>query len=118
MIMTREEFMMEASLKLLSSIDVEDIPRIVKRLTIGLFGTEEVKNNKDVPLFEVLRYVNPKYVRWFKEGFEEKQLNTVEDLIKFSPRDCLKFRNIGNKGLEDLNRVLIKRYGVENWLYI
>ena len=116
--MTKEEFMMEAALRLLSlnRYTASRIAQEVKELTGRLFNDVDTKSYEFVPLSEVLEHVDNRYSSWFESGFNYEGLSTIGDLLKYPPKSCLKFKNIGRKGVRDLDRVLMEKYGIEDWL--
>ena len=111
--MTKEEFMMEAALRLLSVCEIKDIPKLVKELTKELFDEEESKENEDTPLSEVLEFIDSRFFNSFEKAFEYAHLNTIGDLIKLPHKKILSFDGIGKKGLSNLEDILIEKYGIE-----
>ena len=113
--MTKEDFMVEAALRLLSVCDVKDIPKLVKELTKELFDEEELKKNEneDTSLSEVLEFVDRRFYKSLEKVFECEHLNTIGDLVKFPRRKILSFDGVGKKCLYDLEYVLMNRYGID-----
>lgn len=116
--MTKEEFMMEAALKLLSlnCFTASHIVKEVRELTEKLFSTEESNETERIPLSEVLNYVDSRFSDSFSRGFEYDNLNTIGDLLNYPKRKCLKFPNIGKKALSNLEDILEQKYGINKWV--
>lgn len=123
--MTREEFLIEVTLRLVSTrVDCSssEIIDMAEKLTNSVFGSDNSGYNKDVnnqPIQTIIQnvdkntYPSSGYVKRITKVFKENNINTVGDLLKIGRYNFMNFKFIGKGMVSQISIALNELYDID-----
>lgn len=123
--MTREEFLIEVTLRLVSTrVDCSPatIIDMAEELTNSVFSSDTSSCNKDInnqPIQKVIQNVDKHtppcsgFVKRITKVFKENNINTVGDLLKVGQYNFMNFKFVGRGMVNQISIALDELYGID-----